>query len=57
MRLFKNNDKWAIWWDSLPENTRTYLNSQPIWYDRDVAAFVSISIVIGFIIGFFTGYR
>jgi len=57
MRLFKNNNKWVIWWDSLPENTRTYLNSQPIWHDSDVVRFISLALVVGFIIGFFTGYH
>jgi hypothetical protein len=56
MKIFKE-DKWSAWWDSLPENTRIYLESQPIWYDRDVAKFVSIALVVGFIVGFFTGYR
>lgn len=56
MKFFKE-DKWTAWWNSLPENTRIYLESQPIWHDNEVTIFISISIVIGFIIGFFTGYR
>ena len=54
---FLREDKWDKWFNKLPKNSQEYLKSIPIWYDRDVAAFVSISIVIGFIIGFFTGYR
>ena len=54
---FLRENKWDKWFNKLPKNSQEYLKSIPLWYDRDVAAFVSISIVIGFIIGFFTGYR
>lgn len=56
MNLFKPN-KWDSWYDSLPEHTKQWLKNQPIWHDKDVAFFVCISLVVGFIIGFFTGYN
>jgi hypothetical protein len=56
MKFFKE-DKWAKWWDSLPKHTQEYLSNQPIWHDRDVARIASVALAVGFIIGFFTGYR
>ncbi len=44
--------KWQAWYDSLPEHTKEYLKKQPVWHDKDVALFVSIALVIGWIIGY-----
>jgi hypothetical protein len=45
-------NKFQAWYDSLPEHTKTYLNSQPVWHDRDVIKFVSIALVVGFFFGY-----
>lgn len=55
MKIFKE-DKWEKWWDSLPEHTKTYLNNQPIWHDRDIAKFVSVALVVGFFFGYIAHY-
>ena len=55
MKIFKE-DKWEKWWDSLPEHTKTYLNNQPIWHDRDIAKFVSFALVVGFFFGYIAHY-
>jgi hypothetical protein len=44
-------NKWDAWWDSLSPSTKKYLKNQPLWHDRDVALFVSIALVVGFVIG------
>lgn len=49
-------NKWTNWWDSLPEHTQAYQSKQPIWHDRDLACVISMALVFGFIIGYFTGY-
>lgn len=49
--MFKQN-KWEVWWNSLPAHTKEYLKSQPIWHDRDVVKFVSIALVVGFFFGY-----
>lgn len=51
--MFKQN-KWEAWYDSLPQHTKEYLKKQPIWYDRDVAKFVSIALVVGYFLGYIT---
>jgi hypothetical protein len=43
--------KYDAWWDSLPENTKTYLKSQPIWHDSDLFKAAAIGAVVGFLIG------
>ena len=48
--MFKPN-KWELWWDNLPESTKTYLKNQPIWHDRDMFKAFTVGIVIGLIIG------
>jgi hypothetical protein len=50
MKLFKEN-KWNLWWDSLPSHTQTYLKAQPIWHDADLYKALAIGFVVGFIIG------
>lgn len=44
--------KWQKWYDNLPESTKAYLKTQPVWHDKDVALFVSIALVVGYFIGF-----
>jgi hypothetical protein len=44
-------NKWEAWYDSLSPSTKEYLKTRPLWHDRDVALFVSIALVIGFVVG------
>ena len=44
-------NKWDGWYDSLPKNTQEYLNHQAIWTDMDLAKFVLIAVVTGFLLG------
>lgn len=48
--MFKT--KWSKWYDSLPEHTKKYLASQPVWHDKDMAVAVSIGLAVGFVFGF-----
>jgi hypothetical protein len=43
--------KFQAWYDSLPEHTKIYLKSQPIWHDRDMAKALTLGMVIGLVIG------
>jgi hypothetical protein len=47
-------NKWDAWYDSLPEHTKQYLKTQPLWHDIDLAKALGIGLVIGFIIGWLT---
>lgn len=53
MKLFQQS-KWDIWFDNLPDSTKTYLKSQPIWHDSDLAKAFAAGIVVGLIIGVLT---
>jgi hypothetical protein len=44
-------NKWTAWYDSLPEHTKTYLKSQPVWHDRDMWRAGIFGLVIGILIG------
>jgi ElaB/YqjD/DUF883 family membrane-anchored ribosome-binding protein len=44
-------NKWTAWYDSLPEHTKQYLKTQPIWHDRDLAKAAAVGAVVGFLIG------
>ena len=46
--------KWSKWYDSLPEHTKAYLKSQPIWHDQDMAVALCIGLVVGFVFGWMT---
>ena len=48
--MFKPS-KWELWWDSLPESTKTYLKNQPVWHDRDMFKSLALGIMIGLTIG------
>lgn len=50
MKLFKEN-KWEIWWDSLSPTTKAYIESQPIWHDRDLFKAVAYGFVVGVLLG------
>jgi hypothetical protein len=44
-------NKWTAWYDSLPEHTKTYLKSQPMWHDRDLVKVGAFTFIIGLILG------
>jgi hypothetical protein len=44
-------NKWTAWYDSLPEHTKQYLKTQPIWHDRDLVKAAAVGAVVGFLIG------
>jgi hypothetical protein len=48
-------NKYQAWWDSLPENTKQYLRSQPVWHDSDMWRAGLFGCFIGIIIGLALG--
>lgn len=44
--------KWTEWHDSLPEHTKEYLKTQPLWHDIDLAKAFVVGVLVGFFIGF-----
>ena len=44
-------NKWNTWYDSLPEHTKQYLKTQPLWHDRDLGKAFAFGILIGVILG------
>lgn len=44
-------NKWDRWYDNLPEATKQYLSSQPVWHDRDMFVALAIGLVVGLVIG------
>lgn len=49
--------KYQTWWDSLPEQTKTWLKNQPIYREKDLYKSLAIGAVVGFVIGFIVGYE
>jgi len=45
-------NKWTAWYDSLPEHTKQYLKTQPLWHDIDLAKSFVVGVLVGFFIGF-----
>jgi len=45
------------WYNNLPEHTKTYLESQPIYYGRDILKSSLMGAVIGFIVGVLVGFE
>ena len=43
------------WFESLPENHRKYLESQPVWYDADLYRSMFFGIIGGFVFGLVIG--
>ena len=39
------------WYDGLPDHTKQYIDSQPIWHDRDMFKAGLLGLAIGLIIG------
>lgn len=48
--MFKKS-KLEIWWDSLPDHTKTYLKNQPIWHDSDMFKIFTFGFLVGLVIG------
>lgn len=43
--------KYQKWWDSLSPQMQAYLESQPVWHDRDMFKAFAFGIGLGIIIG------
>jgi hypothetical protein len=52
--LFKKSPL-ESWYESLPENHKRYLESQPVWYDEDLYRSMMFGIVGGFAVGIVAG--
>jgi hypothetical protein len=50
MVLFPKS-KLQQWHDTLPENTRIWIEKQPIWHTSDLTKSIVCSFIIGFLIG------
>lgn len=48
--------KWQEWRESQDPKVIAYLDSQPIWRDKDLYKAVAVGIIIGLIVGFAWGY-
>ena len=48
--MFKQN-KWQVWYDSLPAHTKEYISKQPVWHDRDLGKALLLGFFIGLMIG------
>ena len=45
------NSKWEKWYAGLPEHTKVWLKSQPVWHDSDMFKAFAVGILVGLIIG------
>lgn len=45
------NNKFNLWWDSLPDHTKEYLNGQPIWHSKDMVVLGIAAFTIGCLFG------
>ncbi len=43
--------KFQTWYDNLPENTKRYIDAQPVWHDSDMWKAGLLGVAIGLIIG------
>lgn len=44
-------NKWTNWYNSQNTATQSYLNSQPLWKDRDMIISCALGFISGVIIG------
>ena len=44
-------NKWNEWHNSLPQHTKEYLKTQPLWHDIDLAKAFGFGALLGFFIG------
>lgn len=49
----KKNSNFSSWYDNQNETTKAWLDSQPIWNDKDMWVALFIGITIGFLVGLF----
>jgi ElaB/YqjD/DUF883 family membrane-anchored ribosome-binding protein len=49
--------KYQQWYDSLPNNTKTWLDNQPIYKANEIYKFIAIGAVVGFVVGLVVGYE
>lgn len=49
----KKNNNFSSWYSSQNETTKAWLDSQPIWNDKDMWVALFIGITIGFLVGLF----
>lgn len=49
--------KFNDWYENLDPKTKTYLESQPIYYGKDILKSSLIGAVIGFIVGVIVGFE
>jgi len=45
-------DQWQQWFHNQPPATQTWLKSQPVWHDRDLAVVIAIALFMGFFLGY-----
>lgn len=53
--MFKKS-KWEEWRERQDPKTLAYLDSQPIWRDKDLYKATAVGIIIGLVIGFAWGF-
>lgn len=46
--------KYQDWWNNLSPHMQEYLNTQPMWYDRDLYKSFAVGLIIGFALGYAT---
>lgn len=49
--------KFDKWWDNLDPHTKKYLESQPIYHDKDLVKAGLVGAGIGFFIGVIVGFE
>lgn len=52
--MFKS--KWDKWREQQDPKTLAYLDSQPIWHDKDLYKALALGIIIGIVVGFAWGF-
>jgi hypothetical protein len=43
--------KWSDWYDELPQQYKDYIANQPVWHDRDLYKYCTITFFIGILVG------
>lgn len=47
-------NKYQKWWGGLSPHTKDYLDSQPLWHERDLYKALAVGLVVGFVLGYAT---
>jgi|APGre2960657468_1045069.scaffolds.fasta_scaffold505862_2 hypothetical protein len=50
LKTITRPNKWAEWYDDLPQNTKDYLDSRPLWYDHHLYKAFGFGLVLGFLL-------